>query len=691
MNPPGGAFSRVNDKGGVTRFTLSALCLAAMTLAAAALIFLRLPPGSIAVYLGYQLVAVALPGLTLVKLFRLRLTPLETLTLAYALGLLVNIAVYFLLAPLYLQRFVPHALALAAAVSLAGQVLMRRRPLYVNRDSGELKIGLAAAFAAAVMSFLLLSAPSLTPDISGTRAYYHDLLNGVSLITSASNGFPLEFLQMAHTKHYYHPFFYGYCAAMKLSLGLDSFSIAVNFSLISLSPFFAAAFVCVAHKVFANVKLTALSAVLLYAASYPIIYYTNVDMLGFPLGLGFMLVAVLLFFTAEGEDRSKTNRYHVLSAVFVAACTGAKGPIGVNAVFSICFVLLLGLFRERAWQKTLVSGLIYAASFFSTYFLLYQSGAESMYLRRLIKDEVNRGSYYHTLPESWPEDLRRLVSNITYTFAEHRLAVVCFAAALVLVIALRKKRCLAAEYAVGGAAAGFVLVNTFLQHGSSEIYFVYAVLPVAVIALVCALKALFERFRGKRRAVVGAAAAVALVSLLYAPFAEVAERVPQRLIEAIAYSVFSDKLIVSDGQIAAMSVGERANAITPGEYEGLVFIRDNTPKDAVVAEGRHLEHNKFFYGSALGERRFFLEGWGYVTMEDSNENTPAKVAREAVTRAFYRGQDEGFVPLLRHSGIDYVIIYDYFNPGWKLSGEFGSTPVFENADIAVYDIREPEN
>ncbi|MCL2538887.1 MAG: hypothetical protein FWE66_00975, partial [Oscillospiraceae bacterium] len=274
-------------KGGLLPFVLAFLLGSVFLFSLSAAIFLRLPLGEIALYFCFQLFAVILPGMTLVKLLRLRLTPLESLTLGYACGIASTIVVYFLCALLYLENLIPYAVCAAVLLALIVQFLLRGRPLRFIADRGEMKLALIFALFAASVTFVLLSATTLTPDVSGVRGYFHDLLNGVSLITSASNGFPMEFLQMAFTKHFYHPFFYGYCAVMKLCLGIDSFSIATNFSLISITPFFTCAFVCLAKKVISDQKLVALSSVLLYLLSYPMIYYSAVDLLGFPLGLGF--------------------------------------------------------------------------------------------------------------------------------------------------------------------------------------------------------------------------------------------------------------------------------------------------------------------------------------------------------------------------------------------------------------------
>ncbi len=565
--------------------------------------------------------------------------------------------------------------------------LTRDRKFLRIEDNGELKIGLIFAGIMGVITFILLSAANLTPDIAGARMYYHDLTNGVALFTSAYNGFPLEFLQMSNTAHFYHPFFYAFGAVMKHCLGFSSFDIGTKFTLITIAPFFGAAFIAVARKLFHKTRNLILAAASLILFFYPIVYYTTIDLLGFALSVSFALSALLFFTKAEETECRFFNRFHVLSMLFMIGCLGAKGANGVTTVFALCFALLLGLIRKGNWLHTITTGLLYAVPFFASYFLLYQQGPESMYLRGT--DMLNqRMDYFLTMPESWPEWLRVFFSNAMFTINFNRLLCLCFVLLLIYLIAFRKKPKIIVDYTFGGLLAGLILSNVFMQHGSSEVYFLYIMIPMAVVAgLYCIIRFLLA-VKGRKRLILGILFAVILLPLLVLETFSTAENVAPFISDAIQYSPFSKTRAFTDEQIEAVPSKSRPAILTAKEYEGLVWLRDNADPDAVVAEGRHMIYNKFFCGTAFGERRFFLEGWGYVTMEDSNTNTPEKVRRDAILTSFYDSWDESFVPLLRYNGIDYVILYQYQNPGWRFTNEFGSKTVFENEHIAIYDIRE---
>ena len=666
--------------------TLSAfvvLSVTALLILLAALIFLRVSVLQAALFLVFQVFCVALPGLALVKLFRLRLSPLENLAAGYGMGLLFTIAVYFLFSPFGLGRLIP--CALYASTPLFGFTLYRsrRRRMCLLNDSGELRVGLIFSISMAVLTFILLSAANLSPDVAGARGYYHDLTNAVALIASAHKGFPLEFLQLSHTPHFYHPFFYSYCAVIKHCTGISAFDVGVKYSLITIAPLFALSFVAVARQVFLKPRNIALSCAATVLFFFPMVYYTAIDLLGFSLSLAFSCLSLLFFIKAEKIEGSLFNRMHVVSLLFLLGCLGSKGANGVTTVFALCFALLLSLIRTGRFTRVFSAGLLYAVPFFAVYFLLYQNGPESMMLRGSPLNE--RMDYYLLMPDNWPGWIRSFFSNAMYTVNFNRCLCICLVLILVYSIAQRKMPVTLVDYSLGGLLCGVVLSNLFMQDGGSEVYFLYSVIPMAVVAGIhCAVRLLLL-MKGRARVLTGGLCILLLLPVLTADAVDNAGRVMLYAGDAVAYSPLRNDLAFSDTQTAAMTGPARSKILTPKEYEGLVWLRDNAGEDTVVADGRYLLNDKCFLGTAFSEQRYWLEGWRYAVMSEGNAYE--KERRDAVLRLFYGAEEESFVPLLRSHGITHVVIYECQNPGWRFTNEFGSKTVFDNGQIAVYDIR----
>ncbi len=655
------------------------------------------PVARSAIWLLYQIAAVGVPGLALVQLFRLRLSPLETLIAAYGFGIASNIAVYCLFAPFHLMQFIPYAVAALCAAAVVVLILKRNQPLVGRADDGELRIALIFGVFAAVATFLLLSLTMITPDITGARQYFHDTLNGVALTTSASRGFPMLILQMAGTEHWYHIFFFAYHAVFKLVSGFDSFLIITKMSLIAFAPFIAALTVALGKRVLKDNRLTAIAAaVLLVIPAYYYAHYLYKDTIGFPMGLAFGMLCALLFLQAEETPCRLFNRYYAAAAIFLIVCVGAKGPIGVTLLFAMCFTLLFAMLRHKRWN-VLIQGLIFALTFFAAYLLLYRSGASDSMSWSPLYSAI-RTDFAYWCVDRMPAFLYYIAATLFYIISKDPIAFLTFILLIIYMIRHAKQMTTFLYLTFGGLLIGYFLMCTFKQMGSSEEYFFTCMQPFALIACVKILSELWVLRETKpaktRFAVLFAALLIPMLALNGANtyrcwIGDDTSTVQSGLTAAFRHSVFSPK-ITTEQQIAQLEVdGLRRNTITPQEYEAMLWLRDNTPADAVIADGRYLKNNKYFYGTTFSERGFFLEGYGFVTMEDSNDNTKEKVRRDTFLRFFFEAPEDGYLPLLAREGCDYLIISEYINPGYRPTDRF-CTEVYRNEHLSIYKLNEYE-
>ena len=74
-----------------------------------------------------------------------------------------------------------------------------------------------------------------------------------------------------------------------------------------------------------------------------------------------------------------------------------------------------------------------------------------------------------------------------------------------------------------------------------------------------------------------------------------------------------------------------------------------------------------------------------MTMDDTNDLTPLKIERDSMLRAFFETSDEGFLPLMSRSGIDYLIVSECVNTGLELSDQYGGE-VFRNEHVKIYKL-----
>ncbi len=653
------------------------------------LVVLALPAPDILKFFLFQLLGVAAPGLALAKLLGLRMRPLELLALSYGLGIAVIILLYFLFAPFYATRFLPAAVGAVAVLSLFALWRLRRRSLFNEPDDGGLGIGLGFCAIAVFMTAMVLSASMLNPSVSGPRNYFLDTLNGVNFVTSASRGYPMQTLEMAGVTQYYHIFLYSYAGVMKLCTGLASFEVMTKYTFITISPLLAAGVASLAKRVLGGRRATIFACVMVLLFPYLAdAHYLYNDTIGFTLGLAFAVLCVLLFVRAQ-QEKKPFNRYFLLSALFLLLCLGAKGPVSVSVMFGLCFCLLVRLIQEKK-PVVIAQGFSIALPYFLLYFLLYRNSSEDSMSFSAFYDAV-KTPVYTALSGRIPDWLAKLAGAVYNTVWRDPLIVIAFAALLLWAIRSRHQErddgFVLRTFCLGAIAEGMLMMNLFKQMGSSEVYFLTCLWPFAYIA---GTRAVLELLRSsKRRRLSRVIAGILILPLLcvsvydaitvylgyHQPYLDTC------LTASVKYSRFND-----DWQI---NPDQRRSTVTPAEYEGLLWLRDNTPKNSVIADGRYLQNNKYFCNTAFSERAFFLGGYGFITMDDTNDYTPLKIERDTYLRFFYETGDENYLPRLAQEGCDYLIVCEFISPGLELSDRFVEE-VFRNEEMKIYKFKEME-
>jgi hypothetical protein len=169
------------------------------------------------------------------------------------------------------------------------------------------------------------------------------------------------------------------------------------------------------------------------------------------------------------------------------------------------------------------------------------------------------------------------------------------------------------------------------------------------------------------------------------------------LVGALA-TPFDNLRAAVDGDSGGASLGK---PMSPELYRGLVWIRENTSTDAVLAVNNQWIDSadavplEFIY-SAFAERRVFLEGWGYSqrTREQGFANVVTGEnpfsGRLAVNESAFADADpEALSVLVGEFGVDYLVV-DRFNgiesdiSRLKSHGDI----VFSNPAVLVLHISE---
>jgi hypothetical protein len=239
------------------------------------------------------------------------------------------------------------------------------------------------------------------------------------------------------------------------------------------------------------------------------------------------------------------------------------------------------------------------------------------------------------------------------------------------------------QLALGGGAWLIVLLAAaLLPYAISRhppmgtLYALWILLPVAVAAV---LLVLGTRSAGRARATlfVCAVGAVALVGLLDTPL-HTGWTLGSRLRSA-------PHLYVSDSA--------QLHGLTPGLQRALAWVRRHTPTRAVIAVNNQFsaparQSPDYYYYSAFGERRIFLEGW-VNTIPAAAERDPAVTPFPERLRlndaVFGAGDSNALAEMVRRYGVRYLLVDRGHGPASDRLAALGRV-VFSNSAAIVYAV-----
>lgn len=165
-----------------------------------------------------------------------------------------------------------------------------------------------------------------------------------------------------------------------------------------------------------------------------------------------------------------------------------------------------------------------------------------------------------------------------------------------------------------------------------------------------------------------------------------------------------DRIRATDARIDAYLSGQYTTpepdsySMTRYEYEAMVWLRGNTPKDAVLAVDRHdlsdassdilPEDNSlacYFYYGAYSERHLFLGGYSYRSDTESMREWLRN--QYALNETMLAHDTENRTALMQQCGVDYLVRSRY-TCGNEILHDPQLEIVFSNRDITIYAISQ---
>lgn len=323
----------------------------------------------------------------------------------------------------------------------------------------------------------------------------------------------------------------------------------------------------------------------------------------------------LLVFAMRARYKTSFVHYVVLLCAFVML-TFAKGPLAAIVLCSLVLTLLFGLLQKNTTWRGLVFGAVAAGVFVFVYLAMFSSGASDS-MPFSFTGTLARGYFaniehrlFMELPNLW-----RFAVPVLYVLQSFLMMPAQFPLYIrgvghdILHLKELKPERMLAQGAVPGGLLAYFLFNH--PHGS-QVYFLFAAIFFINILMVDKI----EWLRWPKRDGKTAAKAKQVVQKVFVAGTAV----------CIAVSVITSGFLYvhymgSGGRQLLRNLGVTPKypydvVITPDDEAAMLWLRDNSPEDAMFATNRihtgaRAEGISNLY-SAFCERQAFMEGFQYA-------------------------------------------------------------------------------
>ncbi len=682
-------------------------CLSAIAVIAAGCIGIIYFGASVPLLLimaAFMLFYVLLPGCLAIKASGLSGQHISTyLIRGFFAGFAINILLYFL-TDLISNNVLLYAVGPVLSIIYLGKEFQNRSDRKVSLRSlvSNIPASLFLFFALVfIYSFLTTQCTYIPPYISAFESIKLDFGFHAGIINGLADGFPPNDTWVSGMSLYYHFF-----TEMLYSIPVRLFGVHSEEVLLSCTPYIIAPVLsCALYSLFreftnSNGKhgfyclsliLSNMFVLKFYPNSWFLYHlFSNINNAG--MGAACMLTALPVLKAWDHIDESESERRRagdvMLLAVLVMLNTGIKGPMAVVLVGGMVGTVILGLIMRQVNWRVAAATAISAVAFIFIY--VYVVGARGV-------SSTNAGG--NSLINLWEvTDIFFLKGRVADLFSNRALSMVAVLAAFVLI----SLTAFTLPFILGYIRELWMVLSGRKDFSFSRVT-VYASCMVGLIAL------MVLNYSGHSQVYFGFAALI-LVPIIAFWYLEDIQVTKPKLAKVIAviFIVCLCFTAVTEAQDYARLVSNaqkhyekrdrnshKYRNVSTDEYEALVWIRDNTPEDSLIASDRYYSvslkdyscdvrgHNTHFAYAIYSERDQYLEGSGFSLPSDMIE-TRVEMINNIDSMMDSKNAERG--DLARSLDVDYVLVSKRFNKAGDLSNEDYKL-VYTNDDVDIYEVK----
>lgn len=639
----------------------------------------------------------------------------ETYAFSFGFGIGINILSYYVGKTLkidYLILIIPAVIGLYGAYLFYKDIKAKKTAQF-NVSHGEIIFLLAIL----ILSVIGLSYCNLNPTVLGYTFNYKDMIWNVGNINSLILANPPTDIRFDGLPFNYHYFASVFRAAMSIATNISAEKVMFFYCQFASVPFLFFALVAIGKRFLKSSTKALFFAFVFYFTNSAmtefigrgvgyynglqghILYLHN----GLDFAVPFLIITILVYL--KTINSFKTNYAGlVILAGLSAIATGSKGPMGTILAAMAVGMVFIAIIKKHNIKNVILASAAVVIGFCLVFFTVLSSATGDTY-----SIAFNPGVLYNISSIGWltgfyvkkvisvvigilplPLAIETGIINVFYFIATtfiHFWGYLFFVSIPFLILLFKNifgfKKTNIDNFVLWGVAGSAVLAGyLFHSDGYGQVYYLMGATAIIELLGLIWICENFKKLKTVFKVLIAFTFCVSLWTGVSSHWAHLSNN-------SFNYvkAAFADKHDQN-----ASSSGE---SITLAEYEALVWIRENTEKDAVFATDRHFDDTKaetsfladttnnarYFYYSAYSARQMFLEGWSYLPRTE--EMAKQTEARYLINVSFYDEKTENKGQLMQKNGVDYLIASRYINDNFaQLDSELEQ--VFANSDIAVY-------
>lgn len=639
-----------------------------------------------------------LPGLALHAVTRKKQDDwLTVIALSYALGYGFNIVEYFLLMPFGLGNLLKF---FAILVSLLSAVILIKKPIHfpppsLNRWKGVIPAALFCVMVA--MDVIIYSGTNASPLLIGSSTYFWDIQYWVNATVGLFLNFPPQAPYLDGFTLYYHYFSNIHVAFSSLVSNIDIFTL--SFPLYPLTK--SLLLIGGLNYLLDTFKATKWQKALLLTAVYfstgierisVVTNFHHFHLVPFGLDISFAFGA---YFIASFTERYRESNTPLdwpsffVTLLYYAVMVGAKAPLAAMlSIYPAVLCITWLLKKKYSYAFTYGAGIAVA-------FLVISIFCVGMFsaINNLSDTQSMQISPIEKLltMDQFSSRYLKLFFSIAYKIltAQPLLILLYLLACIKFMVDLFKRRSneeyISVIIALICTALVSLLFLKIIKHaGTSEMYFMIAAyIPLAALGIYALSHSEQSKYPIIQKVFLAISFLILAVQVYFFAFsAWGGYSAMKSLKDGFANLTETSTNISPDNEFSASSIQR-------SDVEGLIWIRENTPKDAIIAVDRATYQadasgiSYHFYYVMFAERQMYIEGTSMLyVLKDVSDSII--IQRQQLMQALYADPNAAYEKI-KVEGIDYVVQTKRITPGFEPGKNFA--PVFSTDSLNIYKVK----